>query len=61
VHLGLVFGADAGGQPVSVRESDKLSGEFATLDQVEEVADRLETWSALLFEHLRGGSGQQVG
>jgi len=61
VHLGLVFVADAGGQPVSVRESDKLSGEFATLDQVEEVADRLETWSALLFEHLRGGSGQQVG
>lgn len=56
VHLGLVFSADADGRPVSIRERGKLSGEFVTVDGVAEVADRLETWSALLFEFLmRGG------
>jgi predicted NUDIX family phosphoesterase len=58
VHLGLVFSADARGRPVSVRETDKLSGGFATLDELAAVADRMETWSSLLFEFLREhGSG----
>jgi predicted NUDIX family phosphoesterase len=52
VHLGLVFAADAMGRPVEIREKDKLSGSFATLDEVAAVADRLETWSELLFAHL---------
>jgi predicted NUDIX family phosphoesterase len=54
VHLGLVFAADAMGRAVDIRERDKLSGEFATFDEVAAASDRLETWSALLFEHLRG-------
>ena len=54
VHLGLVYAADAGGRPVAIRETDKLSGHFATLDEVAAVADRLETWSALLFDFLSG-------
>jgi predicted NUDIX family phosphoesterase len=53
VHLGLVFSADAGGRPVGVREIDKLSGAFATLDEVAAVVDRMETWSSLLVEYLR--------
>ncbi len=53
VHLGLVFAADAMGRPVEIRERDKLSGSFATLDEVTAVADKLETWSALLFDYLR--------
>jgi predicted NUDIX family phosphoesterase len=52
VHLGLVYGADASGRPVAIRERDKLEGAFATYDEVEAVADKLETWSALLFEFL---------
>ena len=52
VHLGLVFSADAGGRPVGIRETDKLTGWWATLDEVRAVADRLETWSALLFDFL---------
>jgi predicted NUDIX family phosphoesterase len=52
VHLGLVFAADAAGRPVSVRETHKLVGHFASLDEVAAVAEHLETWSALLFEHL---------
>ena len=52
VHLGFVFGADAGGRPVGIRETHKLEGAFATLEEVAAVADRLETWSSLLFEFL---------
>jgi predicted NUDIX family phosphoesterase len=52
VHLGLVFAADAAGRTVTIRETDKLDGSFATLDEVAAVADKLETWSALLFEFI---------
>ena len=52
VHLGLVFAADAHGRPVAIREKHKLDGSFATLTDVDAVADRLETWSALLFTFL---------
>ena len=52
VHLGVVFEADARGRRVAIREVDKLSGAFAEPAEVRAVADRLETWSALVFEHL---------
>ncbi len=50
VHLGAVYVADAGGRPVEIRETDKLSGSFVEARAVEAVADRLETWSRLVFE-----------
>jgi predicted NUDIX family phosphoesterase len=53
VHLGLVYAADAGGRPVEIREKDKLEGAFASTDEVANVMDKLETWSALLFDFLR--------
>ena len=52
VHLGAVYLAEAAGRPVTIRETDKLSGAFATPAQVAEVADRLETWSRLAFEFV---------
>jgi predicted NUDIX family phosphoesterase len=52
VHVGAVYVADAGGQPVAIRETDKLSGWFAEPADVAAVVDRMETWSALVFEHL---------
>ena len=52
VHLGLVYAAQADGRPVEIRERDKLEGRFATWDEVEAVADKLETWSALLFQFM---------
>ncbi len=61
VHLGLVFTADAGGRPVAIRETAKLNGGFATIDEVAAIAPDLETWSGLLFEFLlaeRTRSGQ---
>jgi predicted NUDIX family phosphoesterase len=52
VHLGAIYLAEADGRPVAIRETDKLSGAFATPAQVQEVADRLETWSRLAFEFV---------
>ena len=55
VHLGAVFVADAAGRPVVIRETDKLSGDFADPSEVAAVVDRMESWSALVFEHLGRG------
>jgi predicted NUDIX family phosphoesterase len=54
VHLGLVYAADAAGRPVEIRETHKLSGRFVPMNSVADVADKLETWSALLFDFLSG-------
>ena len=52
VHLGLVFTADAGGRPVAIRETDKLTGSFEPADAVRAVRDDLETWSRIAFDAL---------
>ncbi len=52
VHLGAVFVGDASGRPVAIRETAKLSGSFAPAEAVREVVDRMETWSAIVFEYL---------
>ncbi len=54
VHVGAVYLADARGRPVSIRETDKLTGSFADSTEVGGVVDRMESWSALVFEHLEG-------
>lgn len=55
VHLGVVFMAEAAGRPVAVRETDKLTGRFATTAEVVAVAADLETWSRLVFEAIETG------
>jgi predicted NUDIX family phosphoesterase len=52
VHIGAVFIADALGRPVSIRETDKLSGSFASPAEVAAVAPDLETWSRLVFDAI---------
>ena len=52
VHIGVVFIADAAGRPVSIRETDKLSGSFATTSEIVAVRDVMETWSRLVFDAL---------
>jgi predicted NUDIX family phosphoesterase len=54
VHLGVVFEADAAGRSVAIRETEKLSAEWATDADVRAVHDRLETWSQLVFDALAG-------
>jgi predicted NUDIX family phosphoesterase len=60
VHLGLVFTAQAAGRPVSIRETAKLSGSFASLAEVAAIEAQLETWSALLLEFL-AATGEESG
>jgi len=60
VHLGAVYEADVEGRPVTVRETDKLTGAFASADEVAAVADRLETWSQLTFEFFEAREGAGV-
>ena len=52
VHLGAVYIAEAGGRPVTIRETDKLTGGFAPPEAVAAVADRMETWSRLVHDLL---------
>jgi predicted NUDIX family phosphoesterase len=52
VHLGVVFAVEADGRPVAVRETEKLSGRFASPSEVLAVWDRLETWSQLVAAEL---------
>jgi predicted NUDIX family phosphoesterase len=52
VHLGVVVLADADGRSVTIRETDKLSGAFAPPDEVAAGAERLETWSRIVFDAL---------
>jgi len=52
VHLGAVYVADAGGRPVGIRETHKLSGAFADEAAVVAIADRMESWSRLTFDFL---------
>ncbi len=59
VHIGIVYVADAGGRPVTIRETNKLEGAFASSDEVAAVRDGMETWSRLVFDALRGAEHSQ--
>jgi len=60
VHLGAVYEADVDGRPVAIRETNKLTGGFATPVDVAAVEDRLETWSRLAFRFLESREGAGV-
>jgi predicted NUDIX family phosphoesterase len=54
VHLGAVYVADAAGRQVMIRETAKLVGRFAEVDETARVRDGMESWSRLVFELLEG-------
>jgi predicted NUDIX family phosphoesterase len=56
VHLGAVYGADAAGRSIAIRETDKLTGGFAEPAEVAAVRERLETWSSLVFDFFEGAA-----
>ena len=58
VHLGVVFVADAAGRPVTIRETDKLTGSFVTTQEVAAVRDAMETWSRLVFDALTAAASR---
>jgi predicted NUDIX family phosphoesterase len=60
VHLGAVYVAQADGRPVAIRETHKLSGQFADRAEVAAVVDRMETWSRLAFEFFEARETAEV-
>jgi predicted NUDIX family phosphoesterase len=51
VHLGVVYVCEAPRDAVSVRETEKMVGEWYGPDALEAASERLETWSQLLLPH----------
>ena len=61
VHIGAVYVADAAGRPVTIRETDKLSGAFVEQRDVAAVIEAMETWSRLAFTFfVRDGASDSV-
>ena len=50
-HAGLVCLLDTDGE-VTVRETEKMTGSWASLVELRAVYDRLETWSQIVLDHL---------
>ena len=52
VHLGAVFVLDTHDPVVTVRETEKMTGRWAEVGEIERVRDALETWSQIVFDTL---------
>lgn len=52
VHLGVVLQWDIL-EPVSIRETDKMIGEYRTLEEIDLYKDSFENWSRIVYDHLR--------
>lgn len=52
VHLGAVYILDAHEQNVTVRETDKMTGRWATRAELAENREHMETWSQIVYDAL---------
>jgi predicted NUDIX family phosphoesterase len=52
VHLGAVFVLEAADDRVSVRETEKMVGRWATRDELAEKREAMETWSQIVFDAI---------
>lgn len=52
VHLGAVFVLESLTGEVRVRETDKMTGRWATVDELAAVYDSMETWTQIVFDGL---------
>jgi predicted NUDIX family phosphoesterase len=50
VHLGAVYVLDAHSGEVNVRETEKMTGRWATLDELETVRESMESWSQITYD-----------
>lgn len=53
VHLGVVFLMDGSTPDIAIRETDKLSGELLTLDEMRIHYLEMESWSQIVYDRLR--------
>jgi predicted NUDIX family phosphoesterase len=59
VHLGIVLRWDTA-DPVSVRETDKMHGEYLTPAAIGAARERLENWSRLVYDGLIAPAARRV-
>jgi predicted NUDIX family phosphoesterase len=52
VHLGVVFLVDGDSPEIAIRETNKLSGELLTLDEMRIYYLGMESWSQIVYDHL---------
>lgn len=52
VHFGLVYVADVASPDVRIRETNKLTGAFATMAEVRDAYPRLESWSQFILDGI---------
>jgi predicted NUDIX family phosphoesterase len=56
VHLGVVFLVDGDTPDIAIRETEKLSGELLTLDQMRIHYLEMESWSQIVYDRLVEGA-----
>ncbi|MGH7902814.1 MAG: NUDIX domain-containing protein [Candidatus Dormibacteraceae bacterium] len=54
VHLAVVFLVDGDSPEIAIRETEKLSGELLTLDQMRILYLAMESWSQIVYDRLTG-------
>ncbi len=52
VHLGAVYTLAASSHEVTVRETEKMAGEWATAAELVPLRERMETWSQIVFDRV---------
>ena len=57
VHLGVAFLVDGSTPDISIRETDKLSGELLTLEEMRIFYLGMESWSQIVYDQLLAEQG----
>jgi len=52
VHLGAVYTLAASSREVTVRETEKMAGEWVTTAELGPLRERMETWSQIVFDRV---------
>jgi predicted NUDIX family phosphoesterase len=52
VHLGVVFLVEGDSPDIAIRETEKLSGELLTLEEMRSLYLAMESWSQLVYDFL---------
>lgn len=52
VHIGALYCLETNDTRLSIRETDKMIGEWKTVDEIISVYETLETWSQLAIDYL---------
>lgn len=55
VHLGVVYVLDAHDDNVTVRETDKMTGRWASIEELPALREHMETWSQIAYDALIAG------